>query len=170
MVSELQERKVCSLIFIGVTLNRSTLASIPRKASPRSTEPIFRNSISYFKQAAKNSGWDWRHLSSVAYQESKFNPNALSFGGAYGMMQFMPNTGPSYGVFPDSDPLTQIMGGAKKLKADEKFWSDGSRSSSTKEILTCFVQCWARTHTRCSTFSKKTRTQSPSFGMIMWNK
>lgn len=78
---------------------------------------------SYFKQAAKNSGWDWRHLSSVAYQESKFNPNALSFGGAYGMMQFMPNTGPSYGVFPDSDPLTQIKGGAKKLQADEKYWS-----------------------------------------------
>ncbi len=77
----------------------------------------------FFKQAAKNSGWDWRLLSSVCYQESKFNPNALSFGGAYGMMQFMPNTGPSYGVFPDSEPLTQIMGGSMKLKADEKYWS-----------------------------------------------
>jgi len=85
------------------------------------------NSISqfdaYFKQAAEKTGWDWRLLAAVAYQESKFNPNALSFGGAYGMMQFMPNTGPSYGVFPDSDPQTQIMGGAKKLRADEKYWS-----------------------------------------------
>lgn len=78
---------------------------------------------SFFKQAGKKSGWDWRLLAAVAYQESKFNPNAQSFGGAYGMMQFMPNTGPSYGVFPDSDPLTQIMGGAKKLKSDEKYWS-----------------------------------------------
>jgi membrane-bound lytic murein transglycosylase F len=78
---------------------------------------------SYFKQASKSSGWDWRLLAAVAYQESKFNPNALSFGGAYGMMQFMPNTGPSYGVFPDSDPQTQIMGGAKKLQADEKYWN-----------------------------------------------
>lgn len=77
----------------------------------------------FFKQAAKKTGWDWRHLAAVSYQESKFNPKALSFGGAYGMMQFMPNTGPSYGVYPDSDPLTQIMGGAMKLKADEKYWT-----------------------------------------------
>jgi len=76
-----------------------------------------------FKKAAEMSGWDWRLIASVAYQESKFNPNALSFGGAYGMMQFMPNTGPHYGVFPDSPPGVQIMGGAKKLMADEKFWS-----------------------------------------------
>ena len=75
-----------------------------------------------FKNAEKVYGWDWRLISSVCYQESKFNPNALSFGGAYGMMQFMPNTGPTYGVFPDSSPAEQIMGGGKKLAADEKFW------------------------------------------------
>ena len=75
-----------------------------------------------FKRAGEEIGWDWRLISSVAYQESKFNPKALSFGGAYGMMQFMPNTGPTYGVFPDSPPVTQIMGGARKLQADEKFW------------------------------------------------
>lgn len=76
-----------------------------------------------FKKAEKVSGWDWRLLASVAYQESKFNPEIRSFGGAYGMMQFMPNTGPHYGVFPDSPPGVQIMGGAKKLMSDEKFWS-----------------------------------------------
>ena len=75
-----------------------------------------------FRQAEKLSGWDWRLIASVCYQESKFNPNAISFGGAYGMMQFMPNTGPTYGVYPDSPPNVQIMGGAKKLMADEKFW------------------------------------------------
>lgn len=75
-----------------------------------------------FKSAAKKIGWDWRLMASMAYQESKFNPNALSFGGAYGMMQFMPNTGPKYGVYPDSPPDVQIMGGALKMQADEKFW------------------------------------------------
>lgn len=76
-----------------------------------------------FKREAKKIGWDWRLMASIAYQESKFNPNALSFGGAYGMMQFMPNTGPHYGVYPDSPPEVQIAGGAKKMAADEKFWS-----------------------------------------------
>ncbi|MCH2224063.1 MAG: transporter substrate-binding domain-containing protein [Crocinitomicaceae bacterium] len=79
---------------------------------------------SYFKNAAEETGWDWRMIAAISYQESKFNPDALSFGGAYGMMQFMPNTGPTYGVFPDSPPEVQIMGGARKLKADEKFWSE----------------------------------------------
>jgi len=75
-----------------------------------------------FKRAEKESGWDWRLISAVAYQESHFNPNALSFGVAYGMMQFMPNTGPTYGVYPDSPPEIQILGGGRKLKADEKYW------------------------------------------------
>ena len=77
-----------------------------------------------FKRASEKTGWDWRLIASVAYQESKFNPDIQGFGGAYGMMQFMPNTGPTYGVFPDSPPEVQIMGGAKKLKADEGFWKD----------------------------------------------
>lgn len=77
-----------------------------------------------FKRAQEATGWDWRLIASIAYQESKFNPEAHSFGGAYGMMQFMPNTGPHYGVYPDSPPAVQIMGGAKKLVSDEKFWKD----------------------------------------------
>lgn len=77
-----------------------------------------------FRREAEKIGWDWRLMASIAYQESKFNPNALSFGGAYGMMQFMPNTGPHYGVYPDSPPEVQIAGGARKMAADEKFWKD----------------------------------------------
>ena len=59
-------------------------------------------------------------MAAIAYKESRFNPNARGFGGAYGLMQFMPNTGPHYGVFPDTPPAMQIMGGAKKLIEDSK--------------------------------------------------
>ena len=76
-----------------------------------------------FKRAGEMSGWDWRLIAAVAYQESKFNPDIQGFGGAYGMMQFMPNTGPHYGVYPDSPPEVQIMGGTRKLMADEKYWT-----------------------------------------------
>lgn len=77
----------------------------------------------FFKAAAKKYGWDWRMLASLAYQESKFNPDAISFGGAYGMMQFMPYVGSKYGVYPTSPPQVQIEGGMKKLKEDYIFWS-----------------------------------------------
>lgn len=75
-----------------------------------------------FKKAAAQYGWDWRLLASVAYNESKFNPTVRGFGGAYGIMQFMPSTGPKYGVYPNSNVETQIMGGMKKLAKDFESW------------------------------------------------
>jgi membrane-bound lytic murein transglycosylase F len=75
-----------------------------------------------FKQAASKYSWDWMLLASIAYKESRFNPNAQGFGGAYGMMQFMPSIGPLYGVFPESTPEQQILGGMLKLAKDFKSW------------------------------------------------
>lgn len=76
-----------------------------------------------FKAAASKYGWDWRLLAAVSFKESRFNPNARGQGGAYGMMQFMPNTGPSYGVYPNSPPEVQINGGMKMLHKTYLFWS-----------------------------------------------
>lgn len=84
------------------------------------------------KRAAKKYGWDWRLVSAVIYQESKFNPNQQSWVGAYGLMQFMPSTGPSYGVFPHSPPDIQINGGVKKLNEDYDYWK--SIPDSTQRI------------------------------------
>lgn len=78
---------------------------------------------SAFKRAGEKVEIDWRLVASVAYQESKFNLGLVSFGGAYGIMQFMPSTGPTYDVYPDSPVDVQILGGAKKIKADLKYWA-----------------------------------------------
>jgi membrane-bound lytic murein transglycosylase F len=76
----------------------------------------------FFRAAGKKHKVDWRWLAALCYQESRFNPNATSFGGAYSMMQFMPEVGPSFGVYPDSPPEQQIMGGAKKIMTDFRYW------------------------------------------------
>jgi len=76
----------------------------------------------FFQQAAEKYQLDWQLCAAVAYQESKFNPDARGFGGAYGIMQFMPNTGSKYGVYPDSSPQVQISGGTKKIKHDLSAW------------------------------------------------
>lgn len=90
-------------------------------------KPTKKGSLSlydqYFKAAGVKNNIDWRWLAALAYQESKFNPEVVSFGGAYSMMQFMPEIGPLYGVHPDSPPEVQIMGGGAKLKKDLKSWS-----------------------------------------------
>ncbi len=75
-----------------------------------------------FEAAGKKHNINWRWLAALSYQESRFDPNAISFGGAYSMMQFMPEIGPTFGVYPDSPPEVQIMGGAKKLQRDIQSW------------------------------------------------
>ncbi len=77
-----------------------------------------------FKKVAKKYNWNWLLLASVAYKESRFNPNVEGFGGSYGMMQFMPSIGPLYGVFPDSPVEQQICGGMLKLATDFKGWKN----------------------------------------------
>ncbi|MEN9999872.1 MAG: hypothetical protein RI922_2862 [Bacteroidota bacterium] len=77
-----------------------------------------------FKRAALKYNFDWRLLAAIAYHESKFNPYVRGFGGAYGMMQFMPHVGPKFGVYPGSSPEVQIMGGMKKISKDFNSWSE----------------------------------------------
>lgn len=77
-----------------------------------------------FKKEAKKYNWDWQLIASIAYQESKFNPDITGFGGAYGMMQFMPGVGPKFGVYPNSPPDVQIAGGTKKLHKDFQSWPE----------------------------------------------
>lgn len=77
-----------------------------------------------FKNAAKKYAWDWKILAAISFKESRFNPNARGFGGAYGLMQFMPNTGPQFGVFPDSSPEAQINGGMRYLVSMSRRWQN----------------------------------------------
>ena len=51
-----------------------------------------------FRKYAKEIGWDWRLLASLAYTESNFNPNVVSWAGAKGLMQLMPATAHAMGI------------------------------------------------------------------------
>lgn len=52
----------------------------------------------FFKQAAHHTGWDWRLIAAQCYQESGFDPNAISWAGAKGLMQLMPATAHHLGI------------------------------------------------------------------------
>jgi membrane-bound lytic murein transglycosylase F len=69
-----------------------------------------------FKQHAKKIAWDWRLLASMAYQESRFNPDAESWAGAQGLMQLMPGTASLFGADDASDPNQSIQAAIRYIQ------------------------------------------------------
>ncbi len=68
------------------------------------------------KRASKDNGFDWRLISAVVYEESRFDPSASNYMGERGMMQLTPTVALEMGIKNPLDPAQSIMGGVKYLK------------------------------------------------------
>ena len=66
----------------------------------------------FFLRAAGETGVDWRFLAAMAYQESHWNPEAVSPTGVRGMMMLTQGTAQMMGVENRTDALESIVGGA----------------------------------------------------------
>ena len=74
------------------------------------------------KEECERIHWDWRLLASMIYQESRFNPQAISWAGAFGLMQLMPGTAQNYGITSESSPRAQVRAGVKFIQwLDERY-------------------------------------------------
>lgn len=74
------------------------------------------------KLHSKRYNFDWRFVSSLIFQESRFDPLAKSWAGAYGLMQIMPQVGEQYGITEDTTIEAQIEVGIKLLRKLDNFW------------------------------------------------
>jgi len=68
------------------------------------------------KQAATAANISPVLLSALVWQESRWNPQAVSPKGAMGLAQLMPATARDLGVNP-SDPMQNLIGGARYLRS-----------------------------------------------------
>ncbi len=68
-----------------------------------------------FKAAAKRSDLDWRLIAAVGYQESHWDPAAISPKGAQGMMMLTPETASLMSIDNPMDAGQSIAGGSKYL-------------------------------------------------------
>ncbi len=105
------------------------------------------------KKVAGHFGFDWHFISSIIYQESKFIPDLIGFGGSFGIMQMMPVTGERYGISDTSSVEDQIWAGGKyisflcnifKDKVDTSqlyYFVSGSYNSGPGHILDAMALC-----------------------------
>lgn len=105
------------------------------------------------KKVASHYGFDWHLISSIIYQESRFIPDLVGFGGSYGIMQMMPVTCERYGISDTSSVEDQIWAGAKyisflcnifkdKVEPSELYYFvSGSYNSGPGHILDAMALC-----------------------------
>ena len=78
-----------------------------------------RSSISAYDASIKKYcqayGLDWRFVSSIIFQETKFNTDLVGIGGSFGLMQLMPETAEHYGLSDSSSIDEQIKAGVKHI-------------------------------------------------------
>lgn len=69
-----------------------------------------------FRRHSGTAGWDWRLLAAMCYQESGFDPQAVSSMGAQGLMQLMPATAEAMGV-----PEGQVFDPEQNISAATRY-------------------------------------------------
>ncbi|MDH5275978.1 MAG: membrane-bound lytic murein transglycosylase MltF [Gammaproteobacteria bacterium] len=69
----------------------------------------------HFMAAAKRADLDWRLIAAVGYQESHWDPAAISPKGAQGIMMLTPSTASMMGVENPANAAQSIAGGSKYL-------------------------------------------------------
>lgn len=75
--------------------------------------PAYRDT---FEEAGTLSGVDWRLLAAIGYQESHWDPNAVSPTGVRGIMMLTRNTAQHVGIDNRLDPQKSILGGANYFR------------------------------------------------------
>jgi membrane-bound lytic murein transglycosylase F len=105
---------------IGVLLdryygNRDSFDYLQSRSFVEHVESRLPLYLLWFKNAALQYRIDWRLLAAMGYQESKWDPSAVSFSGARGLMQMTADTAAMMRFRDRHDPQASIIGGAKYL-------------------------------------------------------
>jgi membrane-bound lytic murein transglycosylase F len=96
-----------------------------------------------FRYFGGQIGWDWKLLASIAYQESNFDPTAINWTGASGLMQIMPKTARSVGVSKDSlfKPAQSVLAASRLLKIYEKSFTSISNEEQRIKMTLASYNC-----------------------------
>jgi membrane-bound lytic murein transglycosylase F len=86
------------------------------RAFLRHMESRLPNYRPYFEEAQRETGIDWRLLAAISYQESHWNPGAVSPTGVRGLMMLTGKTAGMMDVADRQDARESILGGARYFR------------------------------------------------------
>ena len=99
--------------FFGGTKRISRINTFTLQQKIRSELPKWQSLI---QEIAEEYQMDWRLLAAISYQESHWNPEAVSITGVRGMMMITCSTAEELGIEDRTDPRQSLQGGARFLK------------------------------------------------------
>lgn len=129
------------------------------KIRNRNGAPISRTNISpydiYVKRYAPLVGWDWRLISSLIYQESKFKMGVSSSRGAIGLMQIKEDVAKTYGVTDIYDPEYNIKAGVSHLARLQRIYKRaGADSLNVIKLTLAAYNCGEGRMADCMSLAK----------------
>jgi membrane-bound lytic murein transglycosylase F len=86
------------------------------RAFVRHLQTRFHSFEEYFKRAAAETDLDWRLIAAIAYQESHWDPNAVSPTGVRGIMMLTEHSAKIVKIGDRNDAWESILGGARYLR------------------------------------------------------
>jgi membrane-bound lytic murein transglycosylase F len=94
-----------------------------------------------FRKYAPNIDWDWRLVASIAFHESRFDSEEVSWSGAAGLMQLMPRTAANFGLNRHTvfDPEMNIEAGVQYIKSlNMSFRQISNKEERIKFVLAAY--------------------------------
>jgi membrane-bound lytic murein transglycosylase F len=88
---------------------------------PEHVPPVFSPYDEMIARHAEAAGLDWRFVSAVIYEESRFEPDSRSPVGAVGLMQVMPAAAQDVGELRFHEPEGNVRAGVRYL---QRLWRE----------------------------------------------
>ncbi|MEM8646878.1 MAG: lytic transglycosylase domain-containing protein, partial [Pseudomonadota bacterium] len=111
-----QTARLILIALFGLGVSTVSFAAQSAKKAPDSARTAFLTDVcERIEKAARASALPPAFFARLLWQESRFNPNAVSPKGAMGIAQFMPGTAKLRGLEDPFDPKEAIMASAQYL-------------------------------------------------------